>query len=170
MRPSFVIILLAVVFFIGVNAGSLYRLPTIAETIEEAGISSIITKIGFTESNVTIRGNTVSLLGGCRLLQFDVTQDQAYSIAAALTNTSSQRPLTHDIFKEVLDNFNITILQIKIDRREDEIYKATIYMRRGNDLLSIDARPSDAIAMAARYGMPLYVKDTILTEKGTNVC
>jgi len=167
---ALVIILVAAAFFIGLNIGASYRVPTVQEVVDESSISMITTKIGFTELNASIQDNTISLLGNCRLIQFDVTSDQAFSIALAITNTSSQRPLTHDIFKESLDNFGIQILQISIDRFEEEIYKATIYMRRGNVVLALDARPSDSIALAARYGLPLYMKTEILEEQGRYVC
>lgn len=167
---ALVIILVAAAFFVGLNVGASYRAPTVQEVIDEASIAALTTRIGFTEVNTSIDGQRISILGGCYLVQFEVTPDQAYSIALALTNTSSQRPLTHDIFKESLDNFGVQVLQISIDRFEEEIYKATIYMRRGNVVLALDARPSDSIALAARYGTPLYMKDSILQEQGRFIC
>ncbi|MBI2579060.1 MAG: bifunctional nuclease family protein [Candidatus Aenigmarchaeota archaeon] len=171
-RFSFVlvVILVAAAFFIGIGIGSRYRIAPVEEAIDQASISAITASPGFIEAETSIQGNTVSLKNGCRLIQFEVTPDQAYSIATGLANTSSQRPLTHDIFREALDNYDVHVLRINIDRFEEEIYKATIYFRRGNSVLALDARPSDSIALAGRYGIPLYIKGSILEEKGQKIC
>lgn len=172
MRFSAVLVIILVVaaLFIGIGIGSRYRIAPVEEAIDQASISAITASPGFMEAETSIQDNTVFLKNGCRLIQFDVTPDQAYSIALGLTNASSQRPLTHDIFKEALDNYDVHVLRINIDRFEEEIYKATIYFRRGNSVLSLDARPSDSIAVASRYRMPLYIKGSILEEKGQKVC
>ncbi|MBI4018264.1 MAG: bifunctional nuclease family protein [Candidatus Aenigmarchaeota archaeon] len=170
MRLSFVVILVAAAFFIGISVGTYFRSPAIERAAGEVGVASFVPVLGFTAVNATIRDTTVSLLGGCRAVQFDVTPDQAYSIAVATNNVSSERPLGHDVFREVMDNFGVKLLQANIDRHEAGVYKATMYMRRDNDVLAIDSRPSDAIAMAARYKAPVLMKNEILDQQGKNVC
>lgn len=164
-----VVVLVLAAFTAGVLIGSSQR--TVVEDItDEAFLSALTSRVGFSEALADIRGQTIRLAAGCRLIQFDVTPDQAYSISAALGNISLERPLTHDIFQETADNFGIKLLQATIDRHENGIYKSKIYFTQGSSLLALDARPSDAMALAARYGLPLYIKDSILEEQGVYTC
>lgn len=169
MKSLHIILLILLALFAGINIGGyLYQPPYLQEIINATydptstgGLAAVETKIN---------GTTVFLISGCYAVSFDVTPDQAYSIARGLDNTLGARPLTHDILKDVLDIFNIEILQIRVDRYSNDIYYATIFLRQGNKILELDARPSDSIALALRARVPLYFKQSILEERGTNIC
>lgn len=162
-----IVILAAAAFYAGMNFSSSETLKNVSDS---ASLAALVSGIGFTPVNVSMRANSVLLFTECRLVQFEVTPDQAYAIMQVLTGTSTQRPLTHDIFKEALDNFGVQVVRINIDRYEQEIYKATVYFVRGSSVLGLDTRPSDAIALAVRYKATLYVEDGILQRQGTNIC
>jgi len=128
------------------------------------------TEARFVPVNISIDGNTVMLENNCSAILFDVTDDQAFSIANGVQGIVGSRPLTHDIFLDVLDNFGIQVNQIKIDRYEDSIYKATMVFSSGNQTLDLDVRPSDAIALATRLNKTMYIDSAIMKEKSQGVC
>jgi len=119
--------------------------------------------------NVSIMLTNIRLVSNCHMISFDVTVDQAYSIFNALEKQPSERPLTHDIFIDALEDFDINILAGMIDEYRNGIYLAKIYLRQENKILQLDARPSDTIALLARLGMPLYVKKGVL-QNSTYIC
>ena len=164
MKNYFAVILVIVAVFAG---------AIISETLREASVVDYTynpSHNGFSRVDVKINGTTVHLSDGCYGVSFDVTQDQAYSIARGIEGTIGPRPLTHEIMKDILDNFGIKVAQVHIDRYENEIYYATIYMRRGDSALELDARPSDSMAIASRMNVPVYFKTDILQENGVNEC
>jgi bifunctional DNase/RNase len=143
-----------------------YR-PTINDFIIEKGPYEITTD--FIPVNVTMDYTSIMYTNGCRQISFNVTEDQAYSIAKGLEKSLSERPLTHDIFKDVLDYFEVELITGGIDRYENEIYYAKMYLRQGNKVLVLDTRPSDATAMMLRMGLPMNVNKSIM-ENAAQVC
>ena len=95
---------------------------------------------------------------------FYVTQDQAYSISKAIKGEVTERPLTHDLFKEILFRKNIEFLAATIDKEEKNTIFATIYLRDGLSLLKIDSRPSDAIAIALRMNSKIYIAKELVIK------
>jgi bifunctional DNase/RNase len=121
--------------------------------------------------SINIEPPTLMLATKCSVLEMNITDDQIYSIAFALENLTSPRPLTHDIMKSILDNYNINILQIRIDSTTpDKIYKAKIILREGNKILVLDSRPSDATALSLRTGKDIWIKKDILNEFAEKIC
>jgi bifunctional DNase/RNase len=129
-----------------------------------------ITTAGLVPVNISIEGTSLYLTNNCSAITFDVTEDQAFSIMHGINGDISQRPLTHDVFMDVVNNFGINILQVKLDRFEDDIYKARMYLGNGNQTLELDMRPSDAIAIAVRSGQTMYVDISIMKLKSQQVC
>lgn len=125
---------------------------------------------GAAQANVSIEGNAVILASGCRALTFDVTDDQAFAISNGIERTFSARPLTHDILKDVMETFGIRIVEIEIDRFEDDIYKARAVLKQGGRLLELDLRPSDAIALATRSGTTVYVSNDVMDSRSVKIC
>jgi hypothetical protein len=97
-------------------------------------------------------------------LSFYVTPDQAYSISKAMKGEVTERPLTHDLFKQILFKKNIEFLAATIDKEESNTIFATIYLRDGLSLLQIDARPSDAIAIALRMNSKIYISKELVIK------
>lgn len=162
----FLIAMIVVAFFIGANLNKVENEVTQYTNISFDPVSTA----GFVPVQVAINESTVYLYDDCYSVSFNITEDQAYSVARGMAGLIGARPLTHDIMKDILDDYNIKITNIMIDRYENEIYYATIYFRQGNRILELDSRPSDAIAMSVRTGIPVYFKQSILQDQGENTC
>lgn len=89
---------------------------------------------------------------------------EATSIASALQNIKFDRPMTHDLFKNFVDSLEYAVAKIEVcDIRENTFY-AEIFFTSEEKKFSMDARPSDAIAIALRYGAPIYVHEKVLEK------
>jgi len=91
---------------------------------------------------------------------------EANAIAVGLEKVKSPRPMTHDLFKNILDQTGIRLLKVEVVDIKDNTYYAVIHLDAGGKPLAIDSRPSDAIAIAIRFGAPIFVHDSVL-EKAT---
>ena len=87
---------------------------------------------------------------------------EATSIASALQKIDFDRPMTHDLFKNVADRFNADVTRIEVCDLKENTFFARIYFQSGEVSFDIDARPSDAIAIALRFGAPIYVDDKVV--------
>jgi uncharacterized protein len=84
---------------------------------------------------------------------------EASSIATVLENLELSRPMTHDLMKNLLDVLGIQVLQIEITDLRGNTYYASIVLQNGSQVVHVDARPSDAIALALRVGCPILVEE-----------
>ncbi len=103
---------------------------------------------------------------GNRQLQILIGQSEAQSISVILESLTPSRPLTHDIFKTALINFDIKITEVVINNLIEGVFHASIKLERNGVVYEIDSRSSDAIAMAVRFGCPIYTYDFILKSAG----
>lgn len=166
---KFALLLAVLAFFAGMNVGGyFYQMPYLPDLVGSQYEAPSVE--GFAIVEPRLNATTVYLISGCSVVSFDVTVDQAYSIAKGLEKSMGARPLTHDILKDVLDVFGIDIVQVRIDRYEDGIYYATIFLRSGDRILELDARPSDSIALALRSNKPIYFRQPVLEANGRNIC
>lgn len=104
----------------------------------------------------------VLLSDGTRKLPILIGPYEAQAISLPLEGTRPDRPMTHDLLRNIIDRFNCQLDRVVIDDLWNTIYYAKLYLRRGDEELEIDARPSDAIAMAVRFEAPIYVSEGIL--------
>jgi bifunctional DNase/RNase len=86
---------------------------------------------------------------------------EATSIASALRDIKFDRPMTHDLFKNFIDNLEMAVSKVEVCDLKDNTFYARIYFVSENKSFDMDARPSDAIAIALRFGAPIYVDDKI---------
>lgn len=93
---------------------------------------------------------------------------EASAIATELKKIVFPRPMTHDLFIEFMRSFNVTVERIEIVDIRSNTFYANIYMNKEGHDFTIDARPSDAIAIALRANAPIFV-DEIVIEKSRNV-
>ncbi len=91
---------------------------------------------------------------------------EATAIATELENVRLSRPMTHDLFKNLLDTLNVTISKVEVCDLRDNTFYAQIYFSLDKQSYNIDARPSDAIALALRAGCPIFVDDMVLQKSG----
>ncbi len=89
---------------------------------------------------------------------------EANSIAAALEGVTYSRPMTHDLFKAVLDAFHTSVKKIEVVDVKDNVFYAVIYAEMGGKRYRIDSRPSDAIAMALRLDAGIFVAEKVIRE------
>ena len=92
---------------------------------------------------------------------------EANAIALKLESIETPRPMTHDLLRNVLETLNANVQQIVINDLRDSTFFATIYVTVGGRNLTIDARPSDAIALALRTDAPILVAQTVLDQAQT---
>ena len=102
-----------------------------------------------------------------RLLMVWVGPWEASAIAMKLQGLTPERPLTHDLFATVLTTLEVTVERIVITDLADETYHARLELSRNGERHEIDARPSDAIALAVRMGVPVFASSDVLDRAGT---
>ncbi|MFN8176590.1 MAG: bifunctional nuclease family protein [bacterium] len=102
---------------------------------------------------------------GTRMLPIWIGPSEASAIAIQLTGRQFQRPLTHDLLKSVIEGLEARVPKIAIIDLREKTYYAKVYLERGQEVLVIDARPSDCIALALRTGSPIFVREELLREE-----
>jgi uncharacterized protein len=101
--------------------------------------------------------------GGSRLLPIWIGQPEAESIVMQMHNIKRARPLTHDLCKSLIIGLGGTLRRVQITRVEKNTYFAELHISRGEQLIQVDARPSDSIAVALRLSAPIFAADGLLT-------
>jgi uncharacterized protein len=87
---------------------------------------------------------------------------EASSIATALENIATPRPMTHDLLKNILDNLRVKVLKIEVNDLKDNTYYALLHLEVNKKRFTVDARPSDAIAIAIRTGASIFVEESVI--------
>lgn len=87
---------------------------------------------------------------------------EALSIGNVLKNISPPRPMAHDLLVNIFDRLEVKIEGVLIDEKVEKIYYARLLIRKDNNLMQFDARPSDCIALALRVGVPIRVRKNVL--------
>lgn len=105
-------------------------------------------------------------LDGIRYLPIWLGATEATAIAFAQQDVIPPRPLTHDLFKNVLDSLNVNLQTVYLTELKDGIFYAQLNFSEGE---SISARPSDAIALALRTGSPILASEELLKEAGIEI-
>ncbi len=89
---------------------------------------------------------------------------EANAIAVGLENVKLPRPMTHDLFKNLLDQTGLRLLRVEVTDIKESTYYAVLHLDWGGKPLVIDCRPSDAIAIAIRMEVPVMVRDTVIDK------
>lgn len=108
----------------------------------------------------------VLLSDGERKLPILIGPFEAASISQALSEQAPERPLCHDLIVTLLERLDGEITQVIIDDLWSGTYYAKIVVKQGDEEFNVDSRPSDAIAIALRVNVPIYVADGILEQHG----
>ncbi|MBU3742237.1 MAG: hypothetical protein FGM24_08115 [Candidatus Kapabacteria bacterium] len=101
---------------------------------------------------------------GPRQLPIVIGAPEAQAIANELEGVRPQRPMTHDLMKNIIDALGASVREVVISSLQDGTFYASIVFEYSD--IEIDARPSDAIALAVRFGVPIYVAESVLDEAG----
>ena len=104
-----------------------------------------------------------------RYLFIWIAHAEAYAIAVELQGTTTPRPLTHDLLKNVIGELGAKLVSIVISDLIDEIFYARLILDVDGRHVEIDSRPSDAIALAVRAKTPIYVEESVLERAGVTL-
>ena len=104
--------------------------------------------------------------GGTRLLPIWIGQPEAESIVMHMHNVKRPRPITHDLVRSLIVGMDAQLRRVQITRMEKQTYYAELHLQHGETLARIDARPSDAIAIALRLSAPIFAAESLLIEPG----
>jgi uncharacterized protein len=114
---------------------------------------------------------------GSAVLPIWVGVYEANAIALEIEKVQTPRPMAHDLLRNVLLGLNVHVRKVVVSDLRDDTFYALIWIERDGSMMSIDARPSDALALALRMDCPIFVEDQVLrtskssdtvTEKSTN--
>lgn len=105
-------------------------------------------------------------VNGLRRLPIVIGGFEAQAIAVALEKMQPSRPLTHDLMKNFMSAFNIELHEIIISDLQEGIFYSKLVCSSENDTIEIDSRTSDALALAVRFGCPVYTYEHILESAG----
>ncbi|HEY0066375.1 MAG TPA: bifunctional nuclease family protein [Flavisolibacter sp.] len=105
-------------------------------------------------------------VNGLRRLPIVIGGFEAQAIAVALEKMQPSRPLTHDLMKNFMTAFNIELHEVIISDLQEGIFYSKLVCSSDNDTIEIDSRTSDALALAVRFGCPVYTYEHILESAG----
>jgi uncharacterized protein len=145
-------------------------LPAVALAQSPKGLG----RPGFVEMDVrnvaSLQGSPVVMLqprgGEDVVLPIWIGDNEANAIRQRLEHTTPIRPLTHDLLEKMIRTLGGKITKIEIDDLRDNIYLGTIYVQQGDKTLTLDARPSDSIALALGTGAPIFAARKVIDEAG----
>ena len=127
--------------------------------LEIVALSHIITQ---THSYAVVLGE----VNGLRRLPIVIGGFEAQAIAVALERMSPSRPLTHDLMKNFMMAFAVELHEVIINDLQEGIFYSKLVCSSEKDTVEIDSRTSDALALAVRFGCPIYTYDNILDNAG----
>ena len=102
---------------------------------------------------------------GSRLLPIWIGQPEAESIVMQIHNVKRARPFTHDLCRNLILGLGATLRRVQITRVEKNTYYAELHLDRDGNVVRIDARPSDSIAIALRLDAPIFASESLLMEQ-----
>lgn len=132
-------------------------------------MSKLKLKILGLSSSQSQSGSFALVLGeqnGNRRLPIIIGMFEAQAIAIEIEKIIPNRPMTHDLFKSFANAFNYSLQEIVISDLREGVFYAKMICSDGRELVEIDARPSDAIAIGLRFNAPIYTFESIMSEAG----
>jgi bifunctional DNase/RNase len=104
---------------------------------------------------------------GQKVLPIWVGVFEANAIALQMENVATPRPMTHDLLRNVISDLNATVQKVVVSDLKDNTFYALIHLLLGGNQLAVDARPSDAIALALRAKAPIFVEENVIDHAKT---
>src|SRR6201996_3641651 len=101
-------------------------------------------------------------VGSANVLPIWVGIYEANAIALEIEKVSTPRPMTHDLIKTLLLGLDAGIQKVVVSELKDDTFFAVIWVQRNGELISVDSRPSDALALALRLDCPIFVEESVL--------
>jgi len=143
--------------------------PAIQDITEEE-ILKVLAVDDYDKVQVNVTLNGLFLTSRCKSIIMGIEDFQAYSINQGINKKVDFRPTVHDLIEDILQTFNMKVFMVKISNMEDGTYYSNLILKQGGKILNLDAKPSDAIAVAVREDAPVYVKKSLLEEFGVKIC
>lgn len=128
----------------------------------ELEIIALSHSISHTHSYAVVLGE----INGLRRLPIVIGAFEAQAIAVALERMSPSRPLTHDLMKNFFIAFNVDLIEVVITDLHEGVFFSKLVCSANGDSIEIDSRTSDALALAVRFGCPIYMDEKIIKEFG----
>ena len=166
-----------IIFIVGISVVALQKpagIPFSVEFLPDLSTTGyVLVKPEATVVNDVI--GVVSLTSDCYLLTANTEAGQAEAINDGLNNIIRERPMTHDLMKDMLTSLNVEVLMVKIvDIRNttssNNTFIGRLILKKDNQVLNLDSRPSDGIAIAVRTDAPIYIKEDLLKQQGKYIC
>ena len=159
------------ILFIGIFIGLIINVGT-PELVTSGELPEIeaLSLNGFVPVNITVIPNIITLNAGCYELAMVTTSAQTVSINSGLEGIRGFRPVTHDLITDIVDMFEMNVLMVKIESLLEGTYFSKVFIMQGKKVLSLDSKPSDAIAIAVRSQAPIYIKQTLIEQEGDYIC
>lgn len=132
-------------------------------------IKLTITGLVYNQTVVGTYGLVLSEEYGNRRFSVMIGEPEAQSIAMKLNNKKAPRPLTHDLIHTILKTFGSNLEKILIYNMINDVFYSELHIKSDNGIVVIDARTSDAVALAVRADSPIYIKAEILDIVGTSI-
>jgi bifunctional DNase/RNase len=107
--------------------------------------------------------------GGARYLPIWIGPNEATAIAMALEGVEPERPLTHDLLKLLAEGLGAAVDRVVVTELSNGTFFADLVMTQGGEVVTVSARPSDAIALAARTSAPVFASREVLDEAGVEI-
>ena len=122
--------------------------------------------ITYSQSQSSAYALLLEVKGEQTRLPIIIGETEAQSIAIALEGHKTSRPLTHDLFKSFAKSFDINITEVVINRFKDSLFYSELHCVKDGEETIIDARTSDAVALALRFDAPIYANSQVVEEAG----
>jgi bifunctional DNase/RNase len=102
-------------------------------------------------------------INGTAILPIWVGVYEANAIALEIEKVATPRPMTHDLIRNLLFGLETGVKKVVVSDLKEDTFYAVIWLERGGEMISVDSRPSDALAIALRLDCPIYVEETVLS-------
>ena len=135
----------------------------------DSEIKLTITGLVYNQTVVGTYGLVLSEENGNRRFSVMIGEPEAQSIALKMNNKKSPRPLTHDLINSILNSFDATLEKVVIYDMVNDVFFSELHILKDDTSFVVDARTSDAVALAVRSDSPIYIKSEILEIVGTEV-
>ena len=129
------------------------------ERVSEHDVAVRVERVGLDANDMPVV--LLEEKGGSRWLPIWIGSAEAQSIAISIEELDSPRPNSHDLARSVIDELHGKLERVVVTDLRDSTYYATLTIRSGSRRIEIDARPSDAIAIALRSGAPIFVRENL---------
>jgi|SRR5208283_4286754 len=106
---------------------------------------------------------------GKKILPIWIGPSEGNSIAMAMSNFKTSRPVTHDLIVNMFDRLEIEVARVVISDLIDNTFYASLYLLQNSKEFHIDSRPSDAIAVAIRIGAPIFVEEEVIAKQDSTI-